>query len=154
MLSPDASVIADSGSSEITCGESHPRQATTTRPPPGFGADGQMVVQMHPRFPVKSNGTMRRPNPPNRKRQRKGTTRLQLKRESSARVARLCAAVHRSPGNAFHAIAKLHKPGRSDSAQRPRGFPPVLGNEGGNLWPQKSDAIIASSAILAVVAVL
>ena len=52
MLSPDAAVIAYSGSSEITCGESHLASnynATTT----WVRRDGKWLIQMHTEIPVK-----------------------------------------------------------------------------------------------------
>jgi len=52
MLSPDAAVIAYSGSSEITCGESHLASnynATTT----WVRRDGKWLVQMHTEIPIK-----------------------------------------------------------------------------------------------------
>jgi len=52
MLSSDAAVIAYSGSSEITCGESHLASnynATTT----WVRRDGKWLVQMHTEIPIK-----------------------------------------------------------------------------------------------------
>jgi hypothetical protein len=52
MLSPDAAVVAYSGSSEITCGESHLASnynATTT----WVRRDGKWLVQMHTEIPIK-----------------------------------------------------------------------------------------------------
>jgi Domain of unknown function (DUF4440) len=52
MLSPDAAVVAYSGSSEITCGESHLASnynATTT----WVRRDGKWLIQMHTEIPVK-----------------------------------------------------------------------------------------------------
>jgi len=52
MLSPDAAVIAYSGSSEITCGESHIASnynATTT----WVRRDGKWLVQIHTEIPIK-----------------------------------------------------------------------------------------------------
>jgi hypothetical protein len=52
MLAPDAAVIAYSGSSEITCGESHLASnyiATTT----WVRRDGKWLIQMHTEIPVK-----------------------------------------------------------------------------------------------------
>jgi hypothetical protein len=52
MLSPDAAVIAYSGSSEITCGESHIASnynATTT----WVRRDGKWLVQLHTEIPIK-----------------------------------------------------------------------------------------------------
>ena len=52
MLSPDAAVIAYSGSSEITCGESHLASnynATTT----WVRRDGKWLIQMHTEIPIK-----------------------------------------------------------------------------------------------------
>jgi hypothetical protein len=52
MLSPDAAVVAYSGSSEITCGDSHLASnynATTT----WVRRDGKWLVQMHTEIPVK-----------------------------------------------------------------------------------------------------
>ena len=52
MLSPDAAVVAYSGSSEITCGESHLSSnynATTT----WVRRDGKWMVQIHTEIPIK-----------------------------------------------------------------------------------------------------